>query len=354
MHTLFPNASPVDFWLPAALCVYYLIALLLVGKELPEGVIVAKYAPPANMSPAEVRYLLTGSTDRKSVSAVLVHLAAQKLIAIQPENGDYRITLMVEEAPQGIPPEEAAAMRAIVEVHSFANPDSKSSKGGSFLLKPARQKNIALIGSVISGSVNARVEKACFNRNLSHSAPVFVISFLIVMGMAVHFRNFRDGVVFLTAWFMFCSFIIGLIVAVSVVPALHDAIRGRIAMTNLWTAMVPLLMFGGVLGFVDSRIAKLSTPAFAYTLIAVVVINVGFAISLKRLTPVGRQRLDEVLGFRQFLSTVELDRLDRMNDPHMTPALMNDYLAYAIALDLKEAWGDHLSSALFSTVTSTG
>jgi hypothetical protein len=36
-----------------------------------------------------------------------------------------------------------------------------------------------------------------------------------------------------------------------------------------------------------------------------------------------------------------------MNDPHMTPALMNDYLAYAIALDLKEAWGDHLSSALF-------
>src|ERR1041385_3084743 len=99
-------------------------------------------------------------------------------------------------------------------------------------------------------------------------------------------------------------------------------------------------MFGGVLGFVDSRIAKLSTPDFAGTLVAVVVINVGFAISLKRLTPVGRQRLDEVLGFRQFLSTVELDRLDRMNDPHLTPALMNDYLAYAIALDLKEAWGD--------------
>src|SRR6185295_13696540 len=117
MYTLFPNVSPFDLWLPAALCVYYLIVLLLVGKELPEGVIVAKYAPPANMTPAEVRYLLTGSTDRKSVSAVLVHLAAQKLIAIQPENGDYRITLLVEQAPGGIPPEEAAAMRAIIEVH---------------------------------------------------------------------------------------------------------------------------------------------------------------------------------------------------------------------------------------------
>ena len=354
MSAFFPNASPVDFWLPAALCVYYLIALLRVGKELPEGVIVAKYAPPANMSPAEVRYLLTGSTDRKSVSAVLVHLASQELIAIQPENGDYRITLLVEQAPAAIPPEEAAAMRAIIEVHSFVHPDSTSCKGGSFLLKPARQQSIALIGSVISGSVNARVEKACFNRNLNYSAPAFVISFLVVMGMALFFGNSRDGVVFLTVWFMFCSFIVALITAVSVAPALRDAVRGRIGMTNLWTALVPLLMFGGVLGFVDLRIARLSTPAFAYTLIAVVVINIGFSISLKRLTPVGRQRLDDVLGFRQFLSTVELDRLDRMNDPHMTPALMNDYLAYAIALDLKEAWGDHLSSALFSTVASTG
>jgi len=92
--------------------------------------------------------------------------------------------------------------------------------------------------------------------------------------------------------------------------------------------------------FLDSRIAKSSNSAFAYALVAVVVINIGFAISLKRLTPMGRQRLDEILGFRQFLSTVELDRLDRLNNPHMTPALLNDYLAYAIALDLKEAWGD--------------
>ncbi|HSS97324.1 MAG TPA: hypothetical protein VLK33_09850 [Terriglobales bacterium] len=354
MHPLLANLSPFDFWLPATLCVYYFIALLLVGKGPAQGVIVAKYGPPGNMSPAEVRYLLNGSTDRKSVSAVLVHLATKKLITIQPENGDYRITLLVEEAPEGIPSEEAAAMRALAEIHSFANPESKICKGGSFLLKPARNHYISLLGSVISGSVNARVEKDCFNRNLRYSVPAFALSFFIVMAMAGHYGNARDGVIFLTAWFMFCSFIVGLITAVSVAPVLQDAMRGRIVMTNIWTAMVPLLMFGAVLGFVDTKIAKLLNPAFAYTLVAVVMINIGFAISLKRLTPAGRQRLDEVLGFRQFLSTVEIDRLDRMNNPHLTPVLMNDYLAYAIALDLKEAWGDHLSSALFATVASVG
>ncbi len=354
MNPPLANFSPLDFWLPVALCVYYLIALLIVGKGPAQGAIIAMYEPPANMSPAEVRYLLNGSTDRKSVSAVLVHLAAKKLIAIQPENGDYRITLLVDETPKGTPAEEAAAMRALAEIHSFADPGAKAGKGGSFLLRPARNQHISLLGSVIAGSVNNRVEKDCFNRNLKYSAPAFVLSFFIVMAMAGHYGSSRDGVIFLTAWFMFCSFIIGLITVASVAPALRDAIRGRIAMTNIGTAMVPLLMFGSVLGFVDTRIAKLSNTAFAYTLVAVVVINIGFAISLKRLTPAGRQRLDAVLGFRQFLSTVELDRLDRMNNPHMTPVLMNDYLAYAIALDLKEEWGDHLSSALFATVASVG
>jgi len=202
--------------------------------------------------------------------------------------------------------------------------------------------------------VNARVEKDCFNRNLGYSAPAFILSFFIVLAMAGHYGRSHDGVIFLTAWFMFCSFLIGLITTVSVVPAVRDVIRGRMALTNIWSALIPLLMFGGVLGFVDNKIAKLANAPFAYTLVAVVVINVGFSISLKRLTPAGRQRLDEALGFRQFLSTVELDRLDRMNNPNMTPVLMNDYLAYAIALDLKEAWGDHLSSALFATVASMG
>ena len=59
-------------------------------------------------------------------------------------------------------------------------------------------------------------------------------------------------------------------------------------------------------------------------------------------------------GFRQFLATVELDYLNRMNNPNWTPTLHIDYLAYAIALDLKQAWGDHLVSAMFNTVTTAG
>jgi len=353
-----PTISTSYMILPAALFAYYLVAWILVGRNPPQGAIIPKYAPPADMSPAAVRYLLTGTTDRKSVAAVLVHLATHKLISIQPENSDYRITPLVKEPPKGVPPEEAVAMLAIWEVQSFADAERSSTptstRPAGFLLRPARRQHVSLIGSVVAGSVNASVEKACFNRNLRYSLPAFALPFLVVLVLAAGFENHGNGVFFLTVWFMFCSFILGIITAMTVVPAVRDALRGRLMITNIASAMVPLLLFSSVMGFVGWKIAQGSNPTFAWSLVAVVAINIGGAISLKRLTPLGRQRLDHLLGFREFLASVELDRFDRLNDPRLTPALLNDYLAYAIALDLKEAWGDHFSSALFATATSTG
>src|SRR5882724_4273939 len=144
MRALFLDTQPVYFLLPFALCAYYLIVWIIVGKDLPQGVIVPRYVPPVGMSPAAARYLLMGSTDRRSVAAVLVHLAARKLIAVQPDNGDYRITILCEHSPEDIPGEEAAAMRALAEVQSFVDPGSTGNK--SFLLKPARSQHISLIG----------------------------------------------------------------------------------------------------------------------------------------------------------------------------------------------------------------
>ena len=305
MRALFLDTQLVYLLLPFALCAYYLIVWIIVGKNLPQGVIVPRYEPPEGMSPAAVRYLLMGSTDRRSVAAVLIHLAARKLISIQPENGDYRITVLCEQPPKDIPAEEAAAMRALVEVQSFVDPASIGSK--SFLLKPAQNQHISLIGSVISGSMNSKVEKTYFIRNVQYSAPAFLISIAVALGTAAHFENYRNGVFFLSLWFLFCSLIIGVILAMSVVPILRDAFRGRIGTGNVGSALIPLLMFLGALGFVDWRIGKDSTPAFAGSLVAIMVINIGFAISLKRITPLGRQRLDEILGFRQFLATVELE-----------------------------------------------
>ena len=44
-----------------------------------------------------------------------------------------------------------------------------------------------------------------------------------------------------------------------------------------------------------------------------------------------------------FLERVEQDRLDKLNPPEDILQARDKYLAFAIALEVKEAWGDHLA-----------
>ncbi|MBZ5653115.1 MAG: DUF2207 domain-containing protein [Acidobacteriia bacterium] len=144
---------------------------------------------------------------------------------------------------------------------------------------------------------------------------------------------------------------LSLIIAMNVVPAIRDIFHGRMTLWNSLIMMLPLLAFLGILGYVELLIARSADPAFALSLLVLVVLNVVFFILLQTPTRLGRERMDQVEGFRQFLEAVDLDRVDRMNNPHWRPTLHIDYLAYAIALDLKQAWGDHLVNAMMNTVT---
>ena len=62
-----------------------------------------------------------------------------------------------------------------------------------------------------------------------------------------------------------------------------------------------------------------------------------------------RATLDALEGFRQFLVSVEQDRIHRLNESASKPVAEVQYLPYAIALEVREAWGDHLAEAFFAT-----
>jgi len=82
--------------------------------------------------PPQARYLLTGSTDRKSVAAVLVHLAARKLIR-GPAGRMVTIAPLLAEQRLTRPPEERLPCGPkIAEVHSF------------FPIQPARVQKAAV------------------------------------------------------------------------------------------------------------------------------------------------------------------------------------------------------------------
>ena len=94
------DSLPRDAWLlaaPALLFFYYLAAWFRIGPEPKPGVIVSRYDPPAALSPAAVRFIVTGTTDGRSFAAVIAQLALRKCLRVEPENGNYKLSRLMSD-----------------------------------------------------------------------------------------------------------------------------------------------------------------------------------------------------------------------------------------------------------------
>ena len=67
---------------------------------------------------------------------------------------------------------------------------------------------------------------------------------------------------------------------------------------------------------------------------------------LQSATREGRKIMDQIEGFRQYLSVAEEDRLEYLNPPKKTPELFEKFLPYAIALDCENSWAKRFTGVL--------
>ncbi len=56
--------------------------------------------------------------------------------------------------------------------------------------------------------------------------------------------------------------------------------------------------------------------------------------------------MDQIEGFKQYLSVAEEDRLEYLNPPKKTPELFENFLPYAIALDVENSWAKNFTGVL--------
>lgn len=87
---------------------------------------------------------------------------------------------------------------------------------------------------------------------------------------------------------------------------------------------------------------------------AMFVTMAGFAIVMKRPTMRGRQLLDQMLGFKDYLEVAEKDELNLRNPPEKTPQHFEAYLPYALALGVDQQWAERFAAVLSSVRESDG
>jgi hypothetical protein len=330
---------------PALLFLYYLVAWLWIGPDPKPGVVVARYEPPEGISPAAARYIASRTTDGRSFAAVIAQLAVHGCIRVESENGKYRLSrLMGDRATDaGLAPEEKFVLALLFE------------DGPEIVLSGAMdERNAAQNGRYVShihDELANQLGKKYFTRHLGIIALGVLATFVSAVPLAITARG-RDtsAAVFTTLWVLFMGLMMGMMIEFSFASAWKNAVRAGTGWIKLLPGTAAFSIFAAVIAYLLKNVASGVSLSFSLMLAAFLLINLGWGPRMRRKSPLGRQVSDQIAGFRQFLQTVDQDRLDRLNPSANAPQDLDRFLPYAIALEVKGAWGDHLSQT-FLTAT---
>ena len=350
-----PTLGPLahDGWLliaPALLLLYYLVVWLTLGRQPQRGTIAIQYQPPQGLSPAAIRYIRTTGCDGRTLAATIAQLAARGCIGIEPltgsQSGKYKVTRLSVDPKSLQPPLAAEELTVLAALFD---------DGPAVVLDPRNGNPLNRYLMRINIELQKKLNNLYFTRNARWLALGTLASLCTAIGMALtaHGRN-SDlmTLLFLTWWFFFCFFLLGIIAVMALLPALGRMMRGLGGAKEvlIGTAVIGAFGVGGVAVLWQMKSAM--SPAYALSLAALVAINIAAFPALKRLTPLGRQTLEQIEGFRLFLEKVEQDRMQRLTAEDPRSGGSFEFMPYAIALEVREAWGDHLAEACMVTTTT--
>ncbi len=112
-----------------------------------------------------------------------------------------------------------------------------------------------------------------------------------------------------------------------------------------------MLLLPGAVIFFGTLVSALSLgsgpSASVFVVLALMVaVAVFFGLIMRRPTIRGRQLMDQMLGFRDYLDVAEKDEMNLRNPPKKTPELFEAYLPFALALGVDQAWSEKFATVL--------
>ena len=325
-------------WL-AVLLGFYLWVWYRVGRDPAGGTIIPLYSPPAGFSPAGVRFVSRMGYDDKAFAAAVVDMAVKGGVLIEEDGGDY--TLVRREGATGA----LSRDEQLVTAQLFSG-------GKSVKLENTNHTRIKAAIDALKKNLQTELAKIYFVTNSGYLAPGIIITLL---GVALVVLTSRDkalaafGSLWLTIWTVACYFL-----AVNVYKQ-WQAARGGGCMKRLGALGITLFalpFFAGEIAGAVLLTTAVSIPAAA-TLAAMGFVNALFYHLLKAPTLSGRKIMDQIEGFKLYLSVAEKERLNLLNPPEKTPALFEKYLPYALALNVENAWSEQFAEVLAKAGTET-
>jgi Predicted membrane protein (DUF2207) C-terminal domain len=287
-----------------------------------------------------LRYAWRKKFDDRTFWAGVLSLVAKGLATLESKDNEpvLRATPSASH-PSGLPPEEVVLARGLLSGHhrggmpiNMLDPQTAlaASKMADLLRRAAigrwfdDNREFVIAGIVLS------VAAVCITVS-PHTLADWAV---LVLGMSV----MAPGAFYL----VFLLLRIGDLLR----AACHKLDRSLLSRAALLLSFVMPCVAGLVLGGVVLSVN------FGWQVMAVTVfftaLNLLFLHVIRTPTLEGRRLLDEIVGFRLFLTAVERFPMDRSDAPNEHAGLYEKYLPYAVALEVEQSWSDRFV-ALAST-----
>ncbi len=296
-----------------------------VGRDPERGVLVAQYAPPQGLSAAAVSYLVNMRFGNSGLSAAIIELAVKGVHKISEPGSKH---LHLERNKQATPELNDEEMVLLDSLYQGAD---------STDIKKGKHRLIRDTKDAVGGALKEQYFGSHFSRNGRQLVPGLLVSIFGLLMVAIKSDAAAGGVV---AAFFPALFIASIWVVLFVYK--RSALKQKLVLFVLGIFLIVMgVLLTTHLGF-----------WFLLVFITAVIMSVVFAGLLRAYTPAGRQLMDEIEGFKLYLSTAEQDRMNLLNPPERTPELFEKYLPYALVLEVENQWAEQFNDVL--AMASTG
>ena len=244
------------------------------GRDPELAPVTTQYEPPTSMTPAELGTLVDGKPDMRDITSTIVDLAVRGYVHIT-ETKDEHLFGMFSSKDYTFTLKKTRGEWTGLKPHERALLDALFGGGESVTLSDLKNKFYKHLPGLKNGLYGLLVSDGFYTGRPDRVRSMYVVGG-IIFGLLVGF-----GSAMVMAW-------LGMLPAAGIIAGI---LSGLI-----------VVMFGW---FMPSRTAQ------------------------------GTRQLEKVLGFREFLSRVEGDRLDRMVK---TPETFEKFLPFAMALGVEDTW----------------
>ncbi len=310
-----------------------------IGRDPEGGVIIPLFSAPEGLSPAAVSYIHYRKFKRKGSGASLAFIAALVSLAVKKQlvidkPGDTLKLKRLTDAKIPLPKGERAILTKLLSTRKSI----EFKQSNSSIVQRARQS--------FKLAIENENGEVYFKNNIGYFIIGLIFSGIVLLLAA--FFYLRDESEFFIAAGSLASGGIGSLLLAMGLRRLWEKLPGGGSKLAGFTftilgaaALIPV--FTLVLGI--ESMPQWVPAAFG----AIAAMNVVFFNLLHAPTELGRQVMDQIEGFKMYLSVAETDRMNMRGAPEVTPDVFEKFLPYAIAMGVEKPWSKALETQLSKT-----